>query len=214
MRIHSAKTAAAVAIAALLCGCGTSPGGGSGAGPAQATATATPTVAEVPRFASELGRVCADGLGFSGLPAYKRASKAVRPAVLMTKNDDTWSQSTPIDGDYPRGWILGYTDKVKNVQSVVCYERTGASAAGKVCAMQDTKTKKPMRVTMYNTTYRLRVLEARTGKPLYQYKGRARSTTCPMFTYTVSGHDRTKYYTEARAADYRGRIKRFLGAGT
>jgi hypothetical protein len=179
---------------------------------AQKTAGAGTTGAETPAFASNLDRVCADGLGFPGLPAYKRSAKAVHPAVLMSKNQKSWTQNTPLAGDFPSGWILGYADNVKKTQLVVCFERTGASPAGKTCKMEDDKTHKPLLVTMFNTTYRLRVLEARTGKALYEHDGRAASTTCPLLTFINQDDDPTKYYTEARPADYRGVLKRFIAA--
>ncbi|MFC4590972.1 hypothetical protein [Sphaerisporangium corydalis] len=200
--------AAGLVVGALVSGCSQAPTQFTG----RAGAPAAPKGPERPAFASDLGRVCGDGLGFPGLPAYRRASKTVHPAVLMGRSKDLWSQTSPSDGDFPRGWILGYADDVEQTQLVVCYERTGTAPAGKVCQMEDSKTHKPLSVTMYNTTYRVRVLEGRTGRALYAHKGRAASTTCPLLTYISQGSDPTKYYTEARPADYRKYIKRFIMA--
>jgi hypothetical protein len=199
----------AAGLGVAMCGC-SSTAGSSGDTGAQVSRKPGAAASEVPAFASDLARVCADGLGFPGLPAYSRSSKAVHPAVLMNKGGKIWSQNSPLEGDFPRGWILGYADDVKKAQLVVCYERTGTTPAGKTCAMQDSKTKKPLTVTMYNTSYKLRVLQASTGKPLYEHVGKAASTTCPLLTYTLQGNDPTKYYTEARPADYRKLIKRFI----
>ncbi|MBO3746802.1 hypothetical protein J5X84_12055 [Streptosporangiaceae bacterium NEAU-GS5] len=205
---------AGLALAACGCSASTTAPSDGGAG-ADATAAAPKTAAaksETPSFAADLARVCSDGLGFPGLPAYRRGTESVHPTVLMNKGDSTWSQNTPLDGDYPRGWILGYTDNIKKTELVACYERLAAAPAGKTCAMKDDKTDEQFTITMYNTTYRLRVLEARTGKTVLNYRGRAASTTCPMLTFSSEGEDRTKYYTEARPADYRGVLKKFISS--
>jgi hypothetical protein len=200
---------AGLGLAACGCGAATSSGGTANAQVPPKTAAVG---SETPSFASDLARVCADGLGYPGLPAYRRGTEGVHPAVLMNKGDNIWSQNTPLQGDYPRGWILGYTDNVKKTELVVCYERIGAAPAGKTCAMKDDKTNEQFTITMYNTTYRLRVLEARSGKTVYDHRGKATSTTCPMLTFSSEGEDRTKYFTEARPADYRGLIKRFIAS--
>lgn len=207
--------AVAVGLGVAVSGCAGLPRPEDGAGgrvsarPSQEHETQGP---ETPAYASELSRVCEDGLGFAGLPAYRRSDGKVHPAVLMDRSETSWTFDSPLDNAFPRGWILGYDDDVKTAQLVVCYERTGASPAGKICPMQDSKTKKPLNVTMYDTTYRLRVLEARTGRSLYKYNGKAASTTCPSLTFTLKGEDRDKHFTEARPADYRKLIARFIAA--
>jgi hypothetical protein len=203
----AAATAVVTGLTAALCACVSVAARPTDGGSAPVSKTAGP---QVPAFASDLGRVCADGLGFPGLPAYEPAPGKMHPAVLMDKRKDTWSQNVPLDGDFPSGWIIGYDGDVRQTELMVCYERTGATPAGKSCEMKDNKTGEPLTLTLYNTTYRLRVLEAQTGRTLYKYNGKAVSTTCPLFTYTTSGDDRTRHYTEDRPADYRKRIKRFI----
>jgi hypothetical protein len=165
---------------------------------------------EVPAFASDLDRVCADGLGFSGLPEYRRSEKGPHPTVLMRKSHDSWTQNSISAGDYPKGWILDIGDDLSKTQLVACYEQTGTAPSGKVCDMEEKETKKAYKMTMYNTSYVVRVLEARTGKAISQHKGRAAATTCPMITFFSEGDDKSKYYTEASAKDYRSFLRRHI----
>jgi hypothetical protein len=184
--------------------------------PANKPGAAKSPPADLPKFAADFARTCSDGIGFAALPAYPVAGKATHTAVLLEKSakSNTWSQNVPSGSDYPPGWILGYQDKVETTELVVCYERTAETPAGKVCDMQDEKTKQSLKMTMYNTTYRLRVLEARTGKALYDKPGDAKSTDCPYLAYHSSDEDATKYYTEASPADYRGQLKPFITASS
>jgi hypothetical protein len=188
-----------VVVAASACSSGSTP-----AGPSPA--------AGVPQFTADFAKTCADGAAFPALPAYPVAGKPIHAAVLMAKSAKTgnWSQDVPSGNDYPAGWLLSYTDKPTVAELVVCYERTAASPAGKVCDMQDDKTKQEIKMTMYNTTYRLRVIEARTGKVLYDKPGTAKSAECPSLAYHNDGEDATKYYTESSPADYREQLKPFI----
>ncbi len=193
---------AAVVVAASACSSSAKPGEPAGSSPA----------ADAPKFTADYARTCSDGIGFAALPAYPAAGRTTHAAVLMEKSAKTgnWSQDVPSGNDYPPGWLLSYNDNPANAELVVCYERTADSPAGKVCDMQDDKTKQEIKMTMYNTTYRLRVLEARTGKVLYDKPGEAKSTECPYLAYHNGDEDATKYYTEARPADYRGQLKPFI----
>jgi len=207
-RVRTWVTAGLLGVA--LCGCssltGSSSGGGAGSSPAKGAATDGP---DVPAFASELQRVCTEGLGFQGLPAYDRTKKTVHPALLMTTTGDGWSQLEPSAGDYPKGWLLGYADKPAKAELVVCVERTKATASGKVCDME-ADGGKPLKVRTFNTSYRLRVLDARTGAKVYEHKGDTKSDECPAFMFTSKGEDKDKYYNEVRPKDYRKRIQPFI----
>jgi hypothetical protein len=201
-----------VAVAAAACSNSTT-GSGQAAdvpGSTRPGQAGTAAAAEKPKFASEYERTCSDGLGFGGVPAYSRTARGVHPAVLLTKEGSpTWTQQVPFDG-YPKGWLIGYTDDAAKAQLIVCYERTSAVPAGKTCQMKDDKTNQQFTLTMYNTQYRLRVLEARTGKVLSEKVGQAKSTDCPTIAYVGSDEDRTKYYTDASPTDYRGTVKQFV----
>jgi hypothetical protein len=170
----------------------------------------TSAVPDLPRFADDLARTCADSIGFTGLPAYAATTGTVHPAVLMARSGDSWHQSVTSEGDFPAGWLVAVGQQPNHAELVTCYQRTNATPAGKTCNMQDQKTNKPLTVTMYNTEYRLRVLEARTGSVLYDKPGEAKSTDCPMLTFTSADEDPTKYYTDARPADYRAILKSFI----
>jgi hypothetical protein len=198
-------------VTATLSACAAFPAGPGDAGTAPPTApTIEPDEPETPRYTTDLSRVCADGLGFPGLPAYDRTSNEIHPAVLMEKRKDDWTTSIVSDRDFPNGWMIEYSDSVNKAQLVICYERTGAKSSGKTCAMKDDKTNEPFTMTLYNTTYLLRVVEARTGKTVYKRSGRAASTRCPTLTFVVPGEDRTKSYTDAQPTDYRKFIKRYI----
>ncbi|GAA0983106.1 hypothetical protein GCM10009555_054170 [Acrocarpospora macrocephala] len=208
---------AGVAVAGVvLSGCGalgltsTAPSNDSPSTAEDPVAKQTEDAPEVPAFATDLERVCADGLGFSGLPEYRRSDKGLHPAVLMRKSDDSWTQNSISPGDYPKGWILDFGDDVSKTQLVACYEQTGTTPAGKVCDMEEKETKKAYKMTMYNTSYLVRVVDARTGKTISQHKGRAASTTCPIITFFSEGDDKSKYYTEASAKDYRIFLRRYI----
>ncbi|ELP62974.1 hypothetical protein STRTUCAR8_02319 [Streptomyces turgidiscabies Car8] len=200
-----------------LCGCSSltgSTGGGTGdaaggdndGSPSTSSAADTP---DVPATALDLERVCTDGLGYAGMPAYDHTKKTVHPALLMNNPGDSWSQSEPPAGDFPKGWILGYSDKPADAELVVCVERTKASATGKKCDMESDDGK-PFTVSTYDTTYRLKVVEARTGKELHKYTGEAKSDECPMYIFTSEGEDKDKHYNEVRPKDYRKRVQPFI----
>ncbi|GAA3821757.1 hypothetical protein ACFS5L_20000 [Streptomyces phyllanthi] len=201
-------------LGVALCGCssltgGTTGGTGGGTGKSSSKGSAADGP-EVPESTLDLERVCTDGLGFSGMPAYDRTKKTVHPAMLMNNSGDTWSQFEPPSGDFPKGWFLGYSDKPADAELVVCLEnRTKATATGKVCDME-TDDGKPLKIRTYNTSYRLRIVEARTGKELYKHTGEAKSDECPVYMLTSEGEDKDKYYNEVRPKDYRKRVKPFI----
>ncbi|MFD3314860.1 hypothetical protein [Streptomyces sp. NPDC058694] len=206
-------------LSVALCGCSSLTGGtggrtGGGAGgdtggaPSVSSAADGSDAPEVPATALDLERVCTDGLGYSGMPAYDRTKKTVHPAMLMNNPGDSWSQFEPPAGDFPKGWILGYSDKPADAELVVCVERTKESPTGKKCDMESDG--KPFTVSTYNTSYRLKVVEARTGKELYKYAGEAESDECPMYIFTSEGEDKDKYYNEVRPKDYRKRVQPFI----
>ncbi|MFF6784916.1 hypothetical protein [Streptomyces sp. NPDC012510] len=198
----------------VLCGCsspsgtsGTS-GGGSGGSSAAGAAGAAEDEPEVPVTTQDLERVCTDGLGFAGLPAYDPKKKTVHPAQLMNSTGDGWTSGVPADGDFPKGWFLDYGDKPAQAELVVCVERTKATATGKVCDME--ADGKPLKIRTYNTAYRLRVVEARTGKERYEHTGKVESDECPYYIFTSEGEDADKYYNEVEPKDYRKRVKPFI----
>lgn len=202
-------------LGVVLCGCSSSAGTtgttGSGSGGGSSSAGAAGGAAdepEVPVTTQDLERVCTDGLGFAGLPAYDRTKKTVHPAQLMNSTGDGWTSSVPVDGDFPKGWFLGYEDKPEQAELVVCVERTKATATGKVCDME--ADGKPLKIKTYNTAYRVRVVEARTGKEQYARSGKAESDECPVYIFTSDDEDADKYYNEVRPEDYRGRVKPFI----
>jgi hypothetical protein len=191
-------------VVMALAGCGTS---STVSGPPGGTASAGP---EKPQFAAELERTCADGLGYTGLPAYTKAKGAIHKAVMMEKRDDTWHEGWSTDSDYPRTWFLGAGQKPDQVELVVCVERVKAFANGKKCKMEHRDTKEPFTLSMYDTSYLVRVLEARSGKTLLYHAGTAKSQECPVLTFNSGDDDPTKHYTEADAKDYRPLIKPFI----
>ncbi|MEU9784851.1 hypothetical protein AB0H92_28465 [Streptomyces phaeochromogenes] len=204
-------------LSLALCGCssltggtdggtGGSTGGNNGGSPSTSSAADGP---EVPASSLDLERVCTDGLGYPGMPAYDRTKKTVHPAMLMNNPGDTWSQFEPPAGDFPKGWILGYSDKPADAELVVCVERTKASPTGKKCDMESDDGK-PFTVSTYNTSYRLKVVEARTGKELSKHTGEAKSDECPMYIFTSEGEDKGKHYNEVRPKDYRKRVQPFI----
>ncbi|MFJ5266730.1 hypothetical protein ACIQAC_40390 [Streptomyces sp. NPDC088387] len=199
-------------LSVALCGCssltGDTSGSGGGDNGGAAAGSSAADGPEVPAFAADLERVCTEGLGYPGMPAYDRTKKTVHPAVLMNDPGDGWSQSEPPTGDYPKGWVLGYSDKPAAAELVVCVERTKASATGVECDMESDG--KPFTVRTYDTSYRLKVVEARTGEELYTYAGEAGSDECPMYVFTTEGEDRDKYFNEVRPKDYRKRVQPFI----
>lgn len=126
----------------------------------------------------------------------------------MNSTGDGWTSSVPVDGDFPKGWFLDYEDKPEQAELVVCLERTKATATGKVCDME--ADGKPLKIRTYNTSYRLRVLDARTGKEQYEHTGKAESDECPVYIFTSDDEDADKYYNEVRPEDYRKRVKPYI----
>jgi len=163
-----------------------------------------------PKFGGDFERVCSDGIGFGGVAEYSRTPKVLHPAVLLTKEGgDLWVNQVP-SSDYPPGWFINYNGDFGTAQLVVCYERTSVVPTGKTCEMTDSKTKQPFTLTMFNTKYTLRILEARTGKVVFTKNGLASSTDCPTITFTSGDDDRTKYYTDLQPRDYRSALKPYI----
>lgn len=210
--VRLAIVAAGLAAAMSACsstssGNGTAAGGGPSDGGAAGSTAAAP---EKPTVVDDFERVCQDGLGFAGNRPYTKSKGTVHKLVLMRKSGASWVADSGLLDHYPSGWILYYPGEPSTAELVSCYERTKATPAGRTCPMEDNKTHEKFTVTMFNTQYRLRVLEAQTGKALYDKPGQAKSTDCPGFTTTLAGEDRTKYYTEASPEDYRGVLKQFI----
>ncbi|WP_214107735.1 hypothetical protein [Acrocarpospora catenulata] len=210
---------AAIPLGLGLVGCAA--GGGDATARSETVISEEPEakeIAELPKFPTDFERVCADGLGFSGLPEYQRSTKGVHLTMPMSKFEDSWTHDTFNTDKFPKGWVVGLTgdanllqDALKTVELVVCFDdHTGESKAGKVCQMEDTKTKEKYPVTMYNTTWEVRVVSARTGEAIFTHKGKATSTDCPMFRMISGDDDRSKYYTKAGVEDYRKYVKRFI----
>lgn len=206
-RLWIGVLAAGLSLAGAACSSET--GGTSSSGPG-AGGGGNPVGADLPKFASDFERTCVDGIGFPGSPAYKRTGKGPHLTVLMSKGESLWTQQTPSDGDYPRGWLAGIGQNMDKVELVVCYEQLKATPAGKTCQMEDQDTNEPFTVTMYNTQYRLRILEVRTGKQVHTVTADAKSTECPTLTFVSGDEDRTKYYTEAQPRDYRAVLQKFI----
>jgi len=165
---------------------------------------------EKPQFAADLERTCADGLGYAGLPAYSKAKGVIHKAVLMEKRDDTWHEAWFTESEYPKTWFLAAGQKPDPVELVVCVERVKAFPNGKTCRMEHRDTKKPFTLMMFDTSYLVRVLEARSGKTLLYHAGTAKSQECPILTFNRGDEDPTKHYTEADAKDYRPLVKPFI----
>ncbi|HKD96969.1 MAG TPA: hypothetical protein VKB69_05130 [Micromonosporaceae bacterium] len=202
---------AVMAAALAACSSPGSRGGGGGGGDGGGGASPRPTPVgstgpEVAHFAEDYARTCDDALGFPGAPAYTPGA-GVHPAVILEKSGDTWTQDSPFPGDFPDGWVIGVTGDVGKAELVVCYQRTDATSSGRTCAMTDNNNQ-PVTVTLYDTTYRLRVVEARTGKVLYDKPGSVKSGDCPTVAYL--GDDPTRYYSDAAPADYRGVLKHYI----
>lgn len=213
--IRFAVLAAGVALAAPACGTKTEVHGNGQAlssnqapTPTGSTSGSAAANQDKPRFTSDFERTCADGIGFGGVAAYSH-TKGIHPTVLMTKSStDSWIDQQP--SEYPTGWLLGYQSDLSKAELVACYERVSSVPAGKVCDMEDDKTHTPFKLTMYNTQYRLRILEAQTGKVVFSKVGMATSTDCPSFVLTSGDDDRTKYYTDLQPRDYRAALKPYI----
>jgi hypothetical protein len=179
----------------------------SASGCSTSDSTGASGTTDTPKFAGDYERTCTDSVGFPRAAAYVKGAKGVHPAILLTKDvSKSWINQQP--SEWPKNWTIGYPTDLSTAQLVVCYERTNAISTGKTCEMEDSKTKEPFTLTMYNTDYRLRVLESRTGKVVYEKRGQAKGTDCPTFAY--GGDDRTKYYTDLRPTDYRGMVKPYI----
>jgi hypothetical protein len=172
--------------------------------------TASPRGPETPRHADDFERTCADGLGYAGLPPYTKAPGVVHQAVMMEKRDGTWHEDWLTGNDYPGTWFLGSGKAPDQVELVVCVEQVRAFPNGKKCRMEHRDTKKPFTLTMFDTSYLLRVLEARSGRTLLYHAGTAKSQECPILTFNRGDEDPTKYYTTPDAKDYRPLVKPFI----
>jgi hypothetical protein len=146
----------------------------------------------VPEEARDLDAVCEDGTGFGGLPAYVPGKGKPHKAVLVTKDGKHWLAYS-LNGLPPKVFVADEADP-KDVDTVVCSERVNAVPAGKTCEM--TEQGKVVKVTLYNTAYRVRVREARTGKVLLEQLITATSRECPFASFSHSEEDRYKHFTE------------------
>jgi len=177
---------------------------------AAAGATASPPGPEKPQYADDFERTCADGLGFTGLPAYTKAPGVVHQAVMMEKRDGAWREDWLTGDDYPGAWFLDTGQTPHQVELVVCVEQVRAFPNGKTCRMEHRDTKKPFTLTMFDTSYLVRVLEARSGRTLLYHAGTAKSQECPMLTFNRGDEDPTKHYTTPDDKDYRPLVKPFI----
>ncbi|MFD8952002.1 hypothetical protein ACFV0B_24475 [Streptomyces xanthophaeus] len=93
---------------------------------------------------------------------------------------------------YEKKWILDYSGDPTKVQLLFCVNRTGGEpAGGQKCASPSGGS-----VEMYDATYRMRVIEARTGRQLKEWMERAVFTQCPEPRVMGDENDSGKYYAD------------------
>ncbi|MEV6596399.1 hypothetical protein AB0M36_05955 [Actinoplanes sp. NPDC051346] len=181
----------AVAVAVLtLAGAGCS----SGSGPTEAEKQYAAAKPEKPRTGSDFERTCADGLGFPGLTAYEKKAGRVHPMAVVKKTDDSWYVDSPSGSDFPATWMVDTVAGTDKTELVVCVEQTATKPTSRICDMEDRETKEKYKMTMYDVDYRIRVLDAQSGKSVFEKKGTKSEKDCPVVTFRRSGEDKSKYY--------------------
>jgi hypothetical protein len=154
----------------------------------------------------DYSKTCGKGVGFAGSTGYSGTKGAIHPAAAFSDTVGDWFAAQA--SDFPKGWVVEANGDPSRVQLVVCYERQASTTVAKTCQMEDDSSKQQYPLTLYNTRYRLRVLEARTGKALYEHVAEAKTGDCPLIQ--VTSGDRTKDYNDLRPKDYTKLIKPYL----
>jgi hypothetical protein len=165
---------------------------------------------QTPRTVFDYTRTCSDGEGFPGVAAYSATKSTLHPAVLVEKTSAGWGPFGYKMSELPPGWMIGPRDDFTKAELVVCLEQVDRTAAGMTCAMENSETHNHFSIAIYNTRFRIRVIEARTGKTLLDQVRQAKFTECPAVLLDTSGPDPTSYDVPAEPANYQDIIRPFI----
>ncbi|GAA3381960.1 hypothetical protein [Cryptosporangium minutisporangium] len=191
LRNGAAVAASLLALSTTACGLSDGPVADAGS---EVSVSPTPELT-LPPEPVRLRRVCIDEPGFRGLPAYS-AAKGAKHSVAYLYYDSIWHVQESPPSDPPNVWYAG-GDDVNNVDLVFCRERVAATASAETCAMNDSfEDGAPVTVVLYDTTWRIQILESRTGKSLLDRRMSTKAGECPATHLSYDEDDRTKHYVE------------------
>ncbi|MEV6348243.1 hypothetical protein [Actinoplanes sp. NPDC051851] len=161
------------------------------------TASQDPAVDEGPQASQypadsvyDLNRVCQEDVYYAELP--KRTGKAPHPVRLFyDAGDDLWVPDGGFwydEGISDANERVWGSDDVAEVQMIGCLERVSTGTKIRNCEYDDPE---PETVQLYRAGWRLRVIEAATGKVLLTKSLKGDEQTCP---YVVSVGEDKKIY--------------------
>jgi hypothetical protein len=181
----------------------TTAGGGSGA---STTAAKIGGDGKLPAFSSEFDRVCTTQVGFPGAHAYEGAG-AIHPVMLFEeyRGESLVASSRSL----PDGWTIkedtNFEDnsELAGVELIACSNLTKETPTGKHCEFEDDGTK--VDLELVDTTFKLTVYTASTGKEVGTSTLEAKSTECP-FIATFKKGDK-KFLNQPSDDDYINALK-------
>ncbi|MBM0276717.1 hypothetical protein [Micromonospora tarensis] len=127
----------------------------------------------------DLNRVCDDDVYYPELP--KRAGKAPHPVVLLLSDasglryqDSGYYYDLGLSKKVEETWA---TDDPRKVQLVACLDQTKTGSTIRTCKFDEPK---PQSLPLVRTTWRLRVIEAATGRALLTKTLAGDDQMCPF----------------------------------
>ncbi|MFD8952000.1 hypothetical protein ACFV0B_24460 [Streptomyces xanthophaeus] len=136
--------------------------------------------------------------------AYDREVPGIHPALLTISKLPNHSALSRDDELYDRKWLLDYSGDPKRVQILFCVERIDGKPASKNC-----KSPLGKEVPVYDATYRVRAIEARTGMQLKEWRKEAKFTSCPTdVDWSLGQLD--KHYTDIPKEELRSALEEII----
>ncbi|MFJ4429310.1 hypothetical protein [Streptomyces bobili] len=140
----------------------------------------------------ELETACFINKDFPDNDAYNGGSPGIHPALLTISKMPNHSELSRDFELYNKKWLLDYSADPKKVQIIFCVNRTdGKMAKGQKCKIPSSGKTLPA----YDATYRIRAIEARTGKQIKEWSKQADFAQCPS-RLTEADKASKKYYAD------------------
>jgi hypothetical protein len=165
----------------------------TGCSTASSSRPSSPTTQTISAYAMiELETACFIKKNFPDNDAYNRASSVIHPALLTISKMPNHSELSRDFELYKKKWLLDYSADPKKVQIIFCANRTDAKMAlGQKCKVPSSEETLPA----YDATYRIRAIEARTGKQIKEWTKQAAFAQCPS-RLTEADKAYNKYYAD------------------
>ncbi len=160
---------------------------------------------------SDFVRTCLEGAKFPENPPYDRGVASTHPAaLLLEKVPHHYMGIPPERNHYPKGWFVDDRKGALDAQLAVCVERDEALPIGKRCESKEAnQSQSSLTVSVYEATYRVRIIEARTGKLLYEKRIQGDNKDCPRYIYEGDGGP-SRYYSDISPERLRRSLEAYI----